>query len=80
MSVNTEKGRLRKRVNITLPPELNERWNVVAKKHHLKKSQMIEEFLEMVLPALESDDASTMIKVALSASAKGLDDISKLLK
>jgi len=77
---NTEKGRLRKRVNITLPPELNDRWNIVAKKHHLKKSQMIEEFLEMVLPALESDDANTMIKIALSANAESLKDISEVIK
>jgi len=72
--------RLRKRVNITLPPELNERWNLVAKKHHLKKSQMIEEFLEMVLPALESDSASSMIKNALNSSSDALKDIANAIK
>jgi len=78
--MNTEKGRLKKRVNITLPPELNDRWGAVAKKHHLKKSQMVEEFLEMVLPALESDNATTMIKTALKANADSLANISEILK
>jgi len=72
--------RLRKRVNITLPPSLNERWNLVAKKHHMKKSQMVEEFLEMVLPVLEADSTSSMIKSALNASSESLKDIAKVIK
>jgi predicted DNA-binding protein len=72
--------RLRKRVNITLPPELNDRWGKVAKRHHLKKSQMIEEFLEMVLPALEAESASTMIKTALNIGADAMKDVADSIK
>lgn len=71
--------RLKKRVNITLPPELNDRWNAVAEKHHLKKSSMVEELLEMVLPALEEDDAKTMIKNALKVNADAMEKLSEAL-
>jgi hypothetical protein len=67
--------RLRKRVNITLPPLLNERWNLVAKKHHIKKSQMVEEFLEMVLPVLEADSSGGVVKNALKNNFGNLKDI-----
>lgn len=74
-----DKNRLKIRVNITLPPDLNTRWNAVAKKHHLKKSAMVEEILEMLLPTLEKEDAQTMIKHALKVNADAMVKISDLL-
>jgi len=68
-----------KRVNITIDNDLNERWNKVAKRHGLKKSQMIQELLELVIPSLEQDDARTMIKNALIQNAKNLEEIGKKL-
>lgn len=42
-----------KRVLLSLPPELNERWNRIAKKHRLSKSAMVEHYLNRVLPQLD---------------------------
>jgi len=74
-----DKNRLKTRVNVTLTSELNERWNLVVKKHHLKKSAMVEEFLEMVLPTLEEDNAQTMIKNALKLHANSMENLSDSL-
>lgn len=74
-----DKNRKKERVTITLPPELNKRWNAVAKKHHLKKSSMVEELLEMLLPTLEQDDAQTMIKNALKLNADAIGKLSDSL-
>jgi predicted DNA-binding protein len=68
-----------KRVNITIDKELNDRWNIVAKRHGLKKSQMIQELLEMIIPALEEKNARSMIKNALLQNAKGIEKIGRLL-
>lgn len=74
-----DKNRKKERVTITLPPDLNARWNAVAKKHLLKKSSMVEELLEMILPTLEEDNAQTMIKNALKLNASAMEKLSDSL-
>lgn len=63
-----DKNKNKARVNVTISPDLNKRWNAVAKKHGLKKSSMVEEFLEMVIPVLESDSTDSIVKTALQVN------------
>lgn len=42
-----------KKVMISIPPELNEKWNELSKKHRISKSGMIEDYLYRVLPQLD---------------------------
>lgn len=44
----------KKRVNLTIDEELNERWNKVAKQLGWNKSAMVEDFLREALPFLEN--------------------------
>ena len=68
-----------KRVNITIDKDLNDRWNKVAKRHGLKKSQMIQELLEMIIPTLEEKDAKSMIKNALIQNAKSMEELGRAI-
>lgn len=52
-----------KRVTISLPPELNERWNDVVKKHGLVKSLMVQNYLNEVLPVLEKKEPHKLINL-----------------
>jgi len=74
-----EVKRIKKQITITLPPELNDRWNAVAKKHHLIKSHMIEELLEMILPTLEESDPKAMIKSAIKLHSDSMGKLSDSL-
>jgi len=46
----------RKQITMRLRPDMIERWNRVAKKYGWTRTQMVEDFLEQVLPILEEDD------------------------
>ena len=70
--------RIKTKVMITLPPELNERWNAVAKKHHLVKSWMVEEFLNSVIPVLEKENEKSIVESALETSKKLEGKLSKM--
>ncbi len=47
---------MHKKVTISLPPELNERWNKVAVKHGLVKSVMVQNYLNTILLKLENEE------------------------
>ncbi len=54
--------RRKKRINITIDPEINERWNQLAKKYGWTKSAMVEDWLRTVLPIMEQEDPRQIIK------------------
>jgi len=64
---------MQKKVLISIPESLNERWGEVAKKHDITKSGMIEEFLYQVLPILEESVPSKMLSKAMKEMGKQID-------
>jgi hypothetical protein len=64
---------IKKRINISIDPELDERWIRVAKKLKLSKSGMVQEFLEEVLPILEQEKPNLILKSALKKTAEQID-------
>jgi predicted DNA-binding transcriptional regulator len=63
----------RKRINLTIPEELNEQWAKVARKHGLTKSGMVEEWLSYVLPVLEEEQPKKVLKHAMKTLAREID-------
>jgi hypothetical protein len=70
----------RKRINLTIPAELNERWAKVAKKHGLTKSGMVEEWLNNILPILEQEQPKKVLQHAMKALAKEIDTTASLFE
>ena len=62
----------RKRINVTVDNQLNERWERVAKRIGMTKSAMLDDMLESVLPILEAD--------AKSMVAKAMNEIGQTMK
>lgn len=62
----------RKRINVTVDDQLNERWERVAKRIGMTKSAMLDDMLESVLPILEAD--------AKSMVAKAMNEIGQTMK
>ena len=54
--------RNKKRINITIDPEINDRWNELAKKYGWTKSSMVEDWLRTILPIMEREDPRQIIK------------------
>jgi len=65
---------MHKKVTISLPPELNERWNEAVKKHSLVKSIMIQNYLLQILPMLEEKDPFQAINFIIKDNSKNLFD------
>lgn len=85
MRINMYEGymmskRAMKRLNLTMPHELCDRWDNVSKKLGLSKSAMLREMLESVLPSLEQDDINGMVSMLLSANGEVLKDLSRVIK
>jgi hypothetical protein len=70
----------RKRINLTIPEELNERWAKVAKRHGLTKSGMVEEWLNNILPILEQEQPKKVLQHAMKALAKEIDTTASLFE
>jgi len=70
----------RKRINLTIPEELNEQWAEVAKKHGLTKSGMVEEWLSNILPILEQEQPKKVLQHAMKALAREIDNTASLLE
>ena len=69
---------MRKVISISIPEELNERWNAVAKKLKVTKSSMIDEYLEQILPILEQKNENKMLRMAMKEMAKSIDATANL--
>lgn len=69
---------MQKRVLISIPEKLNDRWGEVAKKHGISKSGMVEEFLNEVIPVLEEEVPSKILASAMKRMAKEMDTTSTL--
>ena len=54
--------RNKKRINITIDPEINDRWNELARKYGWTKSAMVEDWLRTILPIMEKEDPRQIIK------------------
>ena len=59
----------RKRINLTIPEDLNDQWAKIAKKHGLTKSGMVEEWLNNILPILEQEEPEKVLQNAMKALA-----------
>ena len=70
----------RKRVNLSIDADLDERWTKVANRLGWCKSHMVEDFLKEALPYLENLDPKSVIPKSLETMAKKLDEMSKLVK
>jgi len=68
----------RKRINLTIPEGLNERWAKVAKRHGLTKSGMVEEWLNSILPILEQEQPKKVLHHAMKALAREIDTTASL--
>lgn len=69
---------MKKIISITVDDELNHRWNVVAKKLKITKSNMINEYLEQILPILEQKNENKMLRMAMKEMAKSIDATANL--
>ena len=63
---------MHKKVTISLPPELAERWNKAVEKHSLVKSVMVQNYLLAVLPMLEKRDPHSIINFRIEDNSKNL--------
>ncbi len=69
-----------KRVNLTMPYELHDRWEQVANKMGTTKSAMLRDMLEQVLPTLEYNDVNSMFKSMLSLNGDVLKQLSEAIE
>ena len=60
MMANRYKNKVR--INLTIDPEVNERWGRLAKKYGWTKSGMVEDWLRTVLPIMEKEDPREIIR------------------
>ncbi len=67
-----------KKVTISLPPEINERWNKVSKKHDVSKSGMVLSYLEQMLPILEQETPNKMMAKAMKKMADEIETTATL--
>lgn len=65
---------MHKKVTISLPPELAERWTSAVEKHSLVKSVMIQNYLKEVLPFLEKRDPHSIINFRIEDNSQTLFD------
>jgi len=56
---------MHKKVTISLPPELAERWNKVVEEHSLVKSVMVQNYLNEILPVLEKEEPHKLINLII---------------
>lgn len=68
----------KKYVTIYIDGELNKRWGAVNKKLNLTKSNMVEEYLEQILPILEQQTPNDMISSAMKEMAKSINATASL--
>ena len=64
----------RKRINVNVDEELNERWERVAKRIGMTKSAMLDDMLKSVLPILEAE-ADSMVAKAMRQLGKVMDEL-----
>lgn len=69
-----------KRLNLTIPHELHDRWDKVAKKIGVSKSSMLRDMLESSLPTLEQDSVSSMVKMLLNSNGDVLKELSEVIR
>lgn len=70
----------RKRINLTIPEDLNNQWARVAKKHGLTKSGMVEEWLNTILPFLDEEEPKKVLQHAMRSLAKEIDMTASLFE
>ncbi len=63
---------MHKKVTISLPPELAERWNNVAEKHSLVKSVMVQNYLLAIVPMLEKREVHSIINFRIEDNSRNL--------
>lgn len=69
---------MQKRVTISIDDQLNERWGKTARRLKLSKSGMMEEYLNQILPILETESPNMMIQKAMKEMAKSIDTTADL--
>ncbi len=69
------------KVNLTIDKELNERWIKVSEALKWSRSQMVETFLNEVLPILEKNkDAKVMLGLSLRKVSGAIEDLGKMFE
>ena len=69
----------RKRVNLSIDADLDERWTQVANRLGWCKSHMVEDFLKEALPYLENLNPKSVIPKSLEAMGKKLQELGSLI-
>jgi len=64
----------RKRINVNVDEELNERWERVAKRIGMTKSAMLNDMLKSVLPILETE-ADSMVAKAMKQMGQVMNEL-----
>jgi len=64
----------RKRINLTIPEDLDKRWSRVSKKHGLTKSGMLAEWLDSILPILEQEQPKKVLQHAMKLAERGQNE------
>ena len=68
----------KKQVLIRIDEDLERRWNEVAKKIKMSKSEMVKDFLNQVVPVLEKEAPRDVMAFALEQIGKGVSDMGSL--
>jgi len=68
----------KKRVMISIDPDIDRRWAEVAKKVKRSKSSMVEEILIEIIPILEHEKPKDIFAHALEVVGQGLMDAGSL--
>jgi len=63
---------MHKKVTISLPVDIADRWNKVAEKHSLVKSVMVQNYLTQVLPYLEEREKHSLINFRIVDNSRSL--------
>jgi len=74
------RGNKYRRVNLTMPHDLHDRWEKVANKMGTTKSAMLRDMLEQILPTLEYNDVNSMFKSMLALNGDVLKQLSEAIE
>ena len=69
---------LKKRVNMVINSDLNDRWTAVAKKIKMSKTAMLESMLESSLPMLELEKPTDVVSAMFGEMSKVTKDVGNL--
>jgi len=70
----------KKRVNLMLPVELNDKLGVIAKKFGWTKSKVVCDMLQELLPYLEKLEPHNVVTESLKMISKSIEELNELIE